>query len=224
MGNDIQKGTTYSTGGAGGQGTITSANLNAHVDDAVIKSTFISAKADRPTLSLTDQFVVEAGGALYKAALPALYPTGAVVQVVYAEYTANSTNLTTTIPLDDTIPQSIEGTEVLTATITPKFVTSRILVRFSGQFSASAITICIAALFRDAIASAIAATAEAMETPNFLRHLSFEYLESPASTSALTYRMRVGPNSAVNMRMNGNSTSRLLGGVNRTTLTLEEIK
>ena len=108
MGADIEKGITYATGGVGGQGSITSANLNAHVDDATIKPTFISSKADRAPGVLTDNLIIESSGALYKMLLSTLdallVPPGSIIQLVSATpYTANA-NLGT-IPADDTIPQ-----------------------------------------------------------------------------------------------------------------------
>lgn len=67
MGADIQKGTIYSEGGVGGAGTVNANNLNAHVDEARIKATFISAKSLRTDATLSDSIVVEAGGVLYRS-------------------------------------------------------------------------------------------------------------------------------------------------------------
>ena len=56
-----------------------------------------------------------------KAAIDSLAPTspsGSIINSAYGEYTANA-DLTATIPADDTIPQNTEGTEIVTATITP---------------------------------------------------------------------------------------------------------
>lgn len=66
MGNDIQKGTIYSEGGIGGAGTVNASNLNAHVDEARIKATFISSKTLKDPANLTDSLVVESSGALYR--------------------------------------------------------------------------------------------------------------------------------------------------------------
>lgn len=66
MGQDIQKGTTYAEGGVGGAGTVNAENLNAHVDEARIKASFISSKSLRDPGSLSDAIVVEAGGVLYR--------------------------------------------------------------------------------------------------------------------------------------------------------------
>jgi microcystin-dependent protein len=69
VGQDIQKGTIYAEGGVGGAGTVNADNLNAHVDDARIKASFISGKSLRDPGSLSDSIVVEAGGVLYRETL-----------------------------------------------------------------------------------------------------------------------------------------------------------
>lgn len=66
MGQDIQKGTIYAEGGVGGAGTVNADNLNAHVDEARIKASFISGKSLRDPGTLSDSIVVEAGGVLYR--------------------------------------------------------------------------------------------------------------------------------------------------------------
>jgi hypothetical protein len=236
MGNDLQKGTIYATGGVGGQGTITSANLNAHVDDATIKATFISAKADRSPGTLTDSILLEASGTLYKMLLSTLQPLlnppgapfsvypGAVIQTVSATpYTANA-NLSTLIPGDDTIPQITEGTEILTLNIAPRFNTSKVRLTFNGWgIGNSNTTIMIAALFRAGNANALKATLVLEPLANNYMELNLDWMDSPATTSTVTYSIRVGPHANI-MRMNGSSTARLLGGSGACTLIAQEIK
>ena len=224
MGQDLTPGHTYADGEF-----VNGPSLTEHVSEAVIKPSFISAKTVKSPLALTDEIVVRdtVADALQKGTLTDLLAllvgAGSVIQTQYAEYLANS-NLTVTIPVDDTIPQNTEGTQVVSATITPVFITSRILVRFQGVFSCSAVTTCAAALFRDAAVAALCATAVTEDAINYRRILSFEYLDSPSSTSALSYKVRVGPGAASTLRMNGTTASREFGGVERTTLTLQEIK
>lgn len=57
---------------------------------------------------------------------------GKLVSRAYAEY-ATATNVTTLIPYDNTIPQSNEGVEVMTAVITPSNSANRIRCMFSGS-------------------------------------------------------------------------------------------
>ena len=69
MGNDLEKGTTYAEGGVGGVGTVNATNLNAHVDAATIKATFISGKTLKDPAALDDAIVVENSGVLYRETL-----------------------------------------------------------------------------------------------------------------------------------------------------------
>jgi hypothetical protein len=156
----------------------------------------------------------------------ALLPTPARA---YATYAANAA-LSTIIPLDDTIPQSNEGTEIVTASITPQATTNRIRVTFTGQAHGSGTVDAqraIAALFQDSVADALCATAthvnsnegSSVDEPAILS-LTFEH--SPATVSAVTYKIRVGANSGT-VRMNGTASARWFGGVSIASLVLQEV-
>ena len=62
------------------------------------------------------------------ALVKSLMPAGSIIASVYAE-TTTLTQSSTTIPMDDTIPQNTEGVEILTGTITPSSSGSKIRVR-----------------------------------------------------------------------------------------------
>lgn len=155
----------------------------------------------------------------------------AVIDRAYAEYTTNAA-LSTTIPLDDSIPQQTgEGTEIVTASITPKKLANRVRVTFTGQVTGSGNVDgqrAIAALFQDATEDALRAVAthvnsnegSAVDEPAVLS-LAFEH--SPNTTSAVTYKIKVGANSGT-VRMNGTASARWFGGVSAATLILEEIQ
>lgn len=224
MGADILPGHTYTDGQF-----INGPSLTDHVGEATIKATFYSSKTAKDPAVLTDEFLVRdtVADAYRKVTLATLQGLivgpGGAIQTSYAEYSANS-NLTTIIPIDDTIPQNTEGTEILTSAITPKFSSSKILVRFAAQVSGASVVSIVAALFRDAAASALASNFVTQDAANFARPLSLTYLDSPSTTSGLTYRIRVGPGSAGTIRLNGSTLQRFLGGTIRATLTLQEIK
>jgi hypothetical protein len=149
------------------------------------------------------------------------YVTGHLIQTVYAEYTTNA-DLTTAIPIDDTIPQNTEGTEVVTASITPKKATSKIRVRFNaiGTLNTQGALSC--ALFKDSDASALSATVHSIEAAGFVRDVNLAYEHTAGGVSAITYKIRVGPNIGT-ARLNGNTSTRFFGGASRAVLTLEEI-
>lgn len=163
---------------------------------------------------------------------------GKLVSRAYATYAANS-SLTAKIPFDDTIPQSGEGTEIVTASITPSSASNRVRVTFVGFVSGVRSTGCgdtytamSAALFRDSVAAALHATAIPNETalggtPHSLfgGAISFAFEEVPATTSAIIYKVRAGPDGVGTpvMRFNGSTGARRFGGVAAAVLILEEI-
>ncbi len=153
--------------------------------------------------------------------LPVGTAPGSVLQSVWATpYTAN-TDLTANIPGDDTIPQNTEGTQILTLSITPRFSTSKLRLRFEGQVSPTLADRVTAALFRDSGANAVAAQ---MVIPESTRMATL-YLQTEvaaSSTSATTFNLRIGAQSTT-IRLNGLNTARLLGGSSSATLVCEEI-
>jgi len=226
VGTDILPGHSYVDGEF-----VSGPSLTDHVGEATIKSSFYSSKSAKDPVVLTDELLVRdtVADAYRKVSLATLQGLmvgpGGVVQTSYAEYTANS-NITTVIPPDDTIPQNTEGTEILAAAITPKFSTSRILVQFQGWGSMSVGPLqFIASLFRDAAANALSAAYSTNDAvAGGIAGAVIVYQDSPSSTSLLTYRVRVGLQSAGTLRLNGTSTARFFGGIAKSTLILQEIK
>ena len=145
-----------------------------------------------------------------------------VVQRGYSAYTTH-TALSTQIPQDDTIPQQTEGTEILTVSITPKDAANRLRVRFQGQVGGSQLTFLTAALFRDSTADAVASNGIVNHANGYAYMLGLEYEVAAGSTSATTFKIRVGPN-AGNLYLNGDSSSRYFGGTALATLIVEEIR
>ena len=150
-------------------------------------------------------------------------PVGTVVQRVYATYALNA-DLTTVIPLDDTIPQNTEGTEIVTAAITPASVTNRIAVRFKGEGALASGSHLIAALFQDSVANALSTgTNRVPATASNQIPVSLDFEHVPGTVNAITYKIRVGADSGT-ARMNGSTSARRFGGTSLCTLILEEIK
>lgn len=149
--------------------------------------------------------------------------TNTVVNRAYAEYTTNA-DLSAIIPLDDTIPQNTEGTQILSVTITPKSTASRIRVRFQAQFIAAGGGVgAIAALFWNTNVGAVRSGYNTNSGAGFSSSLAFEFEHVPGSTSVQTYAVRVGSQSATVIRLNGSGAGRLLGGTLAATLVVEEI-
>lgn len=151
-------------------------------------------------------------------------PAGSVIQTISATpYTAN-TNITTALSLSDTVPQITQGTQILTLTITPRFATSQIRLTFNGFGTGSLAFWLIAALFRSPVTNAIYTATSASAAAGNGQQVTIDWIDSPATTSATTYTIRVGPNTAMTLRMNGSSAARFFGGSAACTLVAQEIK
>lgn len=143
-----------------------------------------------------------------------------VVQQARASTNASTTG-TTTIPLDDTIPQKTEGDEYLTCTITPTNTNSILVIDATFNISGSNGDICTMALFQDATSNAIAATyvvnSNVMTAPFLLK-----YYMTAGTTSATTFKIRAGQTGAGTIRINGDNGTRRFGGVMVCTLIVTE--
>ena len=136
----------------------------------------------------------------------AALPAGSVLQVVNATYSTTATNSTASYA--DT---------GLTATITPKFNTSKILVILSqnGVSGNSATTGVNLQLLRGASSISIFGVANAYGVTSSNITVSCNYLDSPATTSATTYKTQF-------VRYAG-STVTVQGSGDMSTITLMEI-
>lgn len=153
-----------------------------------------------------------------------------VKQVRASTTTAGST--TTVIPYDDSIPQIGEGAEVLTVSITPANTNNILVIEYnfmmtcvannagSRQFSS--------AIFQDATANALYAqldfqTFEGQTATNAGIAVSGRFYMTAGTTSATTFRLRVGP--AVNTYTYywlSNVGSALFSTVNPAVITVSE--
>ena len=149
--------------------------------------------------------------------------TGAVVQVVNTTSVAVATG-TTTIPLDDTIPQNNEGTEFLTLAITPTNASNKLKIEVSGLWGTSADTNwVILALFQDSTANALSAQINFINTADRAVGSELTHFMTAGTTSETTFKLRVGPNASATITMNGGGGARLLGGAMSSSITITEI-
>lgn len=218
------------SGGTGAVDAATArANLGTAASGAVTGSGLTMATArllGRTTAGTGAVQEITAGVGLSLSAGNLAAAPGTIVDRAYNEYTTYAT-ITASIPLDDTIPQNTEGTQILSASITPKAVTNRVRARVvvRGLIQDSANRQGAVCLFRGAGADAIAATSANLYAAGaqIAQTMVLEYEDSPASTSTQTYNVRVGPSGGGTLYVNGNSSSRIYGGAMRATLVLEEI-
>jgi hypothetical protein len=208
---------------------LTSANLNAKLvsrtDDTDVtgKPNFINGLQKAgieitaiPASGTTGQVLTKASSADFDIGWAA--PIGGLIKVVHQQSGAVST-VTAVIPLDDTIPQQSEGSEFLTATITPTNASNKlkITVVLNGAHSGTAAIVC--ALFQDSAANALATAIGAASTGSV--NMSFVHYMTAGTTSATTFKARVGSGST--FTVNGSGGNRRFGGTMATSITIEEI-
>ncbi len=143
-----------------------------------------------------------------------------IVQTAYTEYTTYTTTAAN-IPYDDTIPQISEGLEIMTQSFTPTSASNFLLIEAVCNICATSGGRGSAALFVDSTSDALAAASSSGNTSQ-LETVVVKYRVSAGSTTARTYRIRVGETSG-NLAINGTGVNRIFGGVARCTLTVTEI-
>lgn len=150
---------------------------------------------------------------------------GSVVQVVNYQTSALQTG-TTTLVADDTIPQNTEGNEFMTLAITPKSATNKLKITvnaFTGM-STGIGTVTTMALFQDSTADAIAATVTSAPQAHAPISSTLVHYMTAGTTSATTFKVRMGLNGVGTITFNGANSGRLYGGVAASSITIEEIK
>ena len=129
-----------------------------------------------------------------------------------------------TIPSDNTIPQNTEGTQFMSASITPFNVGSTLEIDVVINLSSSVASAWIcAALFRDAGVNAVAAAMNYELTATGLVTLTFKYFVAALATAPSTFKVRGGTDIAGTTSFNaGGSATPFLGGVLMSSITIKE--
>jgi hypothetical protein len=193
-------------------GGITGTEIATDVALAGNPTTTTQTAGNNTTRIATTAFVTAAvGGA----------SSGAVIQVKNTQTGAVATG-TTTIPLDDTIPQNTEGTEFMTLAITPTSSTNKLKIEvvFFGVCSASAWT--TVALFQDTTANALAAFSNYQQIGGGGNSSVFTHFMTAGTTSSTTFKVRAGGQTASTVTFNGTASARLMGGVFASSITITE--
>lgn len=153
---------------------------------------------------------------------PGTAPVVKYKQVVNIETGAMATG-TTIIPLDDTIPQITEGTEFITLAVTPTSSTNKLKITVTVFATVTGTPWIIAALFQDATANALAVATSFNGTSTAGMTITFTHYMTAGTTSATTFRVRIGPSAAGTITFNGQSGGRLFGGAFASSITIEEL-
>lgn len=125
------------------------------------------------------------------------------------------------IPADNTIPQNTEGTELLTATLSPTSGANFLSVVAKAWLVNNVAGRAIIALFRDTTASAIAA---GLVTPSGdILPVEARTRVNAAATTSTTFKLRYGPEGASTIFVNGSTAAALFGGTLVSGLFVEEL-
>jgi|TARA_Y100000296_G_scaffold87154_1_gene130119 hypothetical protein len=165
--------------------------------------------------------------AIFGAIPSADLPAGSTIQEVNTQTGAVATG-TTIMPGDDTIPQNNEGDEYMTLAITPTNTNNKLKIEIiaSVSHSGTAIT-CTAALFQDSTADALAAQSHTLAGAGgsgFIETLTLTHYMTAGTTSATTFKLRLGGAGAGTTTFNGFGGARKLGGVMASSITIKEIQ
>jgi hypothetical protein len=148
--------------------------------------------------------------------------TTQIAQVVNTQTGAVATG-TTTMPLDDTIPQNTEGDQYMTLAITPTNASSTLLIEVNWSGASSVVNTIGVALFQDSTAGALAAAPLRVAEADQISTVSYIHKMTAGTTSATTFKVRAGGSSAGTTTFNGRSGGRLYGGVIASSITITEL-
>lgn len=131
---------------------------------------------------------------------------------------------TTSIPVDDTIPQITEGDQYLSQAITPSSIANVLLVEMQMHLTNSAgVVSLIAGLFQDAGASALAGAIDTSATAGGVAQLSIAHRMRAGTTSATTFKGRGGASAVGTTTFNGSGGARLIGGTLNSFMRVTEV-
>jgi len=214
------------TGLAGTEFTLQTDDVLTLTDSATLDMgglDIVTAAGDRFNFYMVTDSLAQLTSAMFEGiGAPRIF--GKILQVVNAQTGAVATG-TTTVPKDDTIPQSGEGDEYITLAITPGNALNTLLVEAEINLShaGGAGTTLAVALFQDSIAGAIAASFDSQSEGGRPGVVTLSHKMVAGTTSAITFKMRAGSDTAGTMTFNGQGGARIYGGVLASSITIMEI-
>jgi hypothetical protein len=144
-----------------------------------------------------------------------------VLQIVNVQSGTVNTG-TTTMPIDNTIPQITEGVEYMTLDITPKNASNILIVESIFYGGTSVIGHLTSALFVGTTSDALAATSARLDVANGAITLPLVYKTTSGTTSTLTFRVRAGCNSSGTVTFNGFSGGQKFSSAVKSSITITE--
>ncbi len=153
---------------------------------------------------------------------PGVPRTGDQIQTIWARDSTMATGITA-IPNDNTIPQNTEGTQFMSATITPRSALNLLEISHLGFYSTGSVGREALALFQDTTANALATAAISTARVIDAEPAMLQYTMSAGTTSATTFKIREGSSSGGTVTFNGEDGAAYYGGTLTSTLTIKEI-
>lgn len=148
---------------------------------------------------------------------------GKILQVVSNTNNSYSSS-SSTVPADNSIPQNTEGFEVVTVSITPSSASNKLLIILNSFATSSGSgSILCTSLFQDTTASALKSVAVTAGAGGWMVHNSFNHYMTAGTTSATTFKMRLGGHIGTTY-INGNTGARLYNGKSNCSITVMEIQ
>ena len=144
-----------------------------------------------------------------------------VVQQVYLDFSSAITT-TANIPLDDTIPQNTEGTEVMSAAITPTSSSNLLLVEAIALLSSSGGNNMTMALYRDSEANALSVLGGLVSGSNIIT-VPLRYRMVAGTTNETTFKIRISGQGGGTHTFNGSGGSRRYGATAKSSMLITEL-
>jgi hypothetical protein len=175
------------------------------------------SEIDAPAIAGDQLFTLPSTG----GTLDRINRAGNILQVVNSQ-TASYASGATTIPIDDTIPQNTEGVEFLTATITPTSASSKLYILVQAVHGIVNATWVVGALFQDSTVNALNSAVDYISSGGTTSIVNLSHFMTSGTTSTTTFKYRAGAGTG-NIYLNGNNSTRLLGGATISSITILEI-
>jgi len=148
---------------------------------------------------------------------------GRVLAQIQTFTTGTMATGTTVIPDDNTIPQITEGDQYMSLAITPQSATSTLEIDITFNMStASSSSYGIGALFQDSTANALAAVRFINPTTADNSEITFKHIMTSGTTSATTFKLRLGSSGAGTTTFNGTDSVAFMGGILASRITIKE--
>lgn len=180
----------------------------------------------KSTRSQADSVVIQDAAAsnVGKTQLVSALLSGMPIQTVGNVTGAVATG-TTTMPISNSIPTNTQGDQYMSQAITPTNASSTLIIEVIWNGAISVSDFIGLALFQDTTANALAASQDGQDSgeSNHTRQIVLRHKMTAGTTSATTFKVRAGANSAATTTFNGNAGSQQFGGVFSSSIFVTEV-